>query len=397
MQNILIEKPYVFLPPYDSRVWPALLGPAIRPILRSKFGIRGLEFRGVDRLARSIEAGHGVLLAPNHCRPCDPLLIGEAARQASTAVYMLASAHLFMQSPLQTWILRRAGAFPIYREGMDKAALNAAVEILETSKRPLVLFPEGIITRTNDRLNPLMEGTAFIARLAAKRRAKAESRGRVLVHPVALRYFFRGEIESAVEPTLAELERRLSWRPQSRLPLVERIKKIGDALLGLKEMEYLGHQQEGPIAPRLAKLIDHLLVPLEKEWLKGAADPSTAARVKNLRMAILPDMVKGEVSEEERERRWRQLADTYLAQQLACYPPDYVGSDGSPERILETVERFEEDLTDACRSYPPMEAVVEIGEAIFVEADRPREGEDPLMTELEARLKSSLEAAKASA
>ena len=84
----------------------------------------------------------------------------------------MASWHLFMQSWLQTFLLRKAGTFSVYREGMDRTALNMAIDILVDSRRPLVIFPEGIISRTNDRLNPLLEGTAFIARSAAKKRAK---------------------------------------------------------------------------------------------------------------------------------------------------------------------------------------------------------------------------------
>ena len=36
----------------------------------------------------------------------------------------------------------------------------------------------------------------------------------------------------------------------------------------------------------------------------------------------------------------------YLAGQLACYPPDYLAANPTPERLLETVERFEEDRFD---------------------------------------------------
>ena len=62
-------------------------------------------------------------------------------------------------------------------------------------------------------------------------------------------------------------------------------------------------------------------------------------------------MVAGDIAADERKRRWRQLADLYLAQQLACYPPDYIRPDPRPDRMLETVIRFEEDLTDQSRVY----------------------------------------------
>jgi hypothetical protein len=89
--------------------------------------------------------------------------------------------------------------------------------------------------------------------------------------------------------------------------------------------------------------------------------------------------------------RWKQLADLYLAQQLAHYPPDYVRSNPSPERLLETVERFDEDLTDKVRLLGPMEATITVGEAIEVSPQRESRGSsDPLMDQIEAQLNSML-------
>ena len=45
------------------------------------------------------------------------------------------------------------------------------------------------------------------------------------------------------------------------------------------------------------------------------------SRVRALRAAILPDLVEGGLTDAERDRRWRQLALLYLAQQLSLYPP----------------------------------------------------------------------------
>src|SRR5205085_2509528 len=153
----------------------------------------------------------------------------------------------------------------VYREGVDRQALNAAIGVLQEASRPLVIFPEGVITRSNARLGNLMEGTAFIARNAAKKRSQEKPSGQVVIHPVALKYYFRGDINAAVTPALDDIERRLSWRPHRHLPLTDRILKVGLGLLSLKEIEYLGHAQTGANPERLARLIDHLLVPLEKE------------------------------------------------------------------------------------------------------------------------------------
>ena len=58
-------------------------------------------------------------------------------------------------------------------------------------------------------------------------------------------------------------------------------------------------------------------------------------------------------------------------------------------QLLETVERFEEDLTDVARPHPPMRAVVMIGEAIEVSPERPRGvPADPVTLEIRQRLEA---------
>ena len=370
MEALVFDKPYAFVPPYEGRFWPAALQQIVRLYLRWNCGISELECHGLDRLRQARQAGHSILLAPNHSRPCDAFVVSELARRGGALPFMMGSWHLFMQGRFQSWLLHHAGVFSIYREGVDRAAINAGIEILTTAKHPLVLFPEGVVSRANDRLNPLMEGVALIARSAAKRRAALTPAGQVVVMPVALRYSFQGNLDAAVTPVLERIEQRLSWRVQRELPLPERIKKLGEALLGLKETEYLGSSQQGPLFERLEKLTNHLLTPIETEYLHGSSEASVVARVKRLRAAILPDMIHGELPPAERDRRWRQLADLYLAQQLAFYPANYIGDGSNRDRILETVERLEEDLTDVSQVHPPMKVVASVGEPIAVSPQR---------------------------
>jgi hypothetical protein len=181
----------------------------------------------------------------------------------------------------------------------------------------------------------------------------------------------------------------LTWAKQ-KVPLYDRIVKAGSALLALKELEYLGQADNGEVGPRLKKLVDAILWPLEDQWLKERHDDSVPTRVKRLRTAILPDMTKGELDEPEKERRWKNLADLYLAQQLNHYPPDYLRNNPTPERILETIERLEEDLTDRIRVHGEIHATVTVGEAIEVSADRPRGQADPLMGQVQDQLVSML-------
>jgi 1-acyl-sn-glycerol-3-phosphate acyltransferase len=395
MQNVVIAKPYRFVAPHRGKLWWHLFRPLLPLYLRKSHGIVAVENRGIDRLRASLDAGHGVMLAPNHCRPPDPMVLGHLSYEIGRPLYVIASWHLFMQNAFQTYLLPRLGVFSIYREGADREALKTAMQLTAEAERPLVIFPEGVISRHNDKLNNLMEGTALMARGAAKHRASATPPGKVVVHPVAIRYRFDGDVRTTVEPVLRDIERRLSWRPREGATMEDRIAKIGGALLALKEIEYFGAPQSGALEVRLQNLIDRLLVPLEAEWLKGRREKDIVQRVKLLRIAMVPEMAGGALPEAELQRRWGQLADIYLAQQIAFYPPDYLSADPTPERFLETVERFEEDLTDVARVHAPVRAFVEVGEAIEVSPERTRSAEgDPLMAAVRDQLERMLAASR---
>ena len=391
MQNIVIEKPYTFRPPHRGNWWPnfSQAFDLYWPHLRSE-GVKSCEIRHEERLAASLKAGHGIMLTPNHARNADPIVIGALAKKVHTHVFAMASWHLFNQGWFTAFAIHKMGAFSINREGVDRQAINTAIEILETAERPLVVFPEGAVTRTNDQLHAMLDGVAFMARTAAKRRHKRADGGKVVIHPVAIKYLFQGDLRTAVDGVLSDIEHRLSWHPQTHVPLLGRIKKVGRALLCLKELEYFGREQPGAFVARMAGLIDRLLGPLEEEWFGEQQTGPVVPRVKSLRMRILPEMVQGTLDDAERQRRWKQLAAIYLAQQVSCYPPDYLATP-TVDRLLETIERFEEDLTDKARVHGSLHVVIEVGEAIEVSPERDRKAEtDPIMARLVQDLQTML-------
>src|SRR5271154_3108360 len=114
MQNIVIDKPYVPVPPYRGRIWPTVLTHFVPRILRKKFGIMRVECVNADRLARSIADGHRILLTPNQFRDEDPFPLGILSRKVGSPFFIIASWHLFMQNRMKAFLLRRAGAFSIY-------------------------------------------------------------------------------------------------------------------------------------------------------------------------------------------------------------------------------------------------------------------------------------------
>ena len=398
MTSVLVaDSKYQFVPPHEGKLWPRLLGRLMPHFLRRKHGITEIEVRGDDAIGKLLASGHGILLAPNHCRMSDAIVLQSLSRKLRQPFFVMASSHLFRGSRLLAWLLRRLGAFSVYREGIDRQAVQKGIDILVEGRRPLVLFPEGALSQANDHLNELQEGVSFIARSAAAKLEKTTvestaSPRKVYTVPVVIRYVYEGDIEATAGAMLSSIEKRLSWKTQEGQCLVERIYRVGNALLSLKELEYLGQSHTGELDERLTRLIDHLLTPLEIEWLGGAKEGAVILRVKELRRAILPAMIDGNLAPAELDRRWKHLETAGFAQSLSLYPARYVASKPTAERILETVERFNEHLNGDETVHGPMKAIIQVGEPIEVSPKRDRSAKvDALMQSVEQQLKQLLD------
>jgi 1-acyl-sn-glycerol-3-phosphate acyltransferase len=384
--EVIVAEPYEFVPPKSGTLVARLMQPVLPVQLKHAWGIVGHGIRGAEKLRASLAAGHGIVLAPNHVRDPDALVMGLLTKHVNSHFHFMASWHVFKQGWFQRFLVRQLGAFSVHREGLDKTSLNTAIDILTEARRPLVLFPEGTVSFHNDRLSPLQEGTSLIVQRAAKKRGAQG--GEVVVHPVALKYQFAGDLKETLPPALADLERELSWEPQTELSPLERVRKIGTGLLGLREVEYFGEAQSGELFDRLDRLINHILEPIEREWERPGEGRGVYERVKALRTVMLKELVDGNATAARREHCWKQLRDCTFALHLGAYPTDYLADEPCVERLIETVERFEHDFKFVDR-HRPHRVVIEVGDPIPVPAQRDRTG-PTLMEKIEAALAGQL-------
>lgn len=394
MQSTVVEKPYTFLPPHRGNRWPSFIQftRAVDFYLRRKQGVVSYDCRHGERLRQSLDAGHGIVLAPNHCRYADPLALGWLARQTKTHVYAMASRHLFDAGALMTYAMRKMGAFSVWREGLDRQSIETAIEIVATADRPLILFPEGSTFRSNDRLQPLLEGVSFIARTAARRRAKTG--GTVVMHPVAIKYVFQGDLQQWAAPVLERLERQLTWNPRHDMPLIARIARLAAGWLAVKEVEFLGAVSSGALHDRATRLIAALVEPIEQQWNRRVSEGPPVPRIKSLRTKLVPVLLSSDTQPEEAAAIRDQLRRLDVAQQLASYPEGYLTEPPVTEtRVLETIQSLEEDLLEKSQwSWPgPLHVILEVGEAFTVDAQRlARNAEDPLLVRLRDDLSAML-------
>lgn len=396
MHRVVIEEPYRFIPPHRGRLWTWLFRVfLLKRFLRRSYGICNWSFQGLDHLRESLRSGYGILLCPNHCRPSDPMLMGLIVSETPCHVHAMASWHIFKQSWLEGFLANRLGGFSVYREGLDRQALETSVDIVAKAERPLVIFPEGAISRSNDRLMPLMDGVSFVARMAARKRERLVPDSKVVIHPVSIRYRLTSPLEESLEPVLKKLEQTTFSRSQDHLPTTERVTRLIQTMLAAREIEFLGHSRPGPVSERIDWLCNAICHPLEQRWFGAARSGDIIGRVKDLRSAILPGLLEGKLPDKDQQSLRRQLADAYYVQCLSLYPAGYLeeGVCGpvTPERLAETLHRLEEDLTDHVTLRPEWHVEIRIGPPIEVDPNKKRSrAGDEIMIDLREKMLSLL-------
>jgi hypothetical protein len=326
----------------------------INRTLRKESGILRCHFEGVDRFADSLQRKAGILLTPNHCRLADPLAVGLMAGERNQPLYYLASAHLFRQSRLRTWLLRRLGSFSIWREGPDREAIKESARILSEAERPLVLFPEGTWFRRNDEVMPLQDGLSLIARQAAKHSTRP-----LLLHPIGITYWALTDPTIAVESRLTALERRLGWARQPH-DVVTRIERLASAMLAVREIEFFGKPREATIDERLSALVTSQVERLERQHLGRTHDGWALERIRRVRQHLTRKLIESPSSAIRAD-----LDVLLLAENLNAHSFAYLTDHPTHERLIETVQRIEETLFDT-EPLPvvPLGVCVRVGPAI---------------------------------
>ena len=394
--TVVFDRPYRFAPPHRGSVWPFFIQ-KLRLVdwyLKRKEGVVSWECRGLEQLKDSLDRGDGILLAPNHCRYADPLVLGWPARLLKTNVYAIASWHLFNQGRFDGFAIQKMGGFSIHREGVDRQALDTAIGILSTAERPLLLFPEGTTNRSNDVLKPLLDGLSFIARTAARRRHK-NSHGKVVIHPIAIKYLCKGDICHWAQKQLAVLEHGFGWQTTPDLCLVQRTSRIVKGAFVLREVQYLGEPGSGTMTQRRDALIASILQRIEAKLGLVASRETVRERVRTIRSEISMQFFGSDAEiDQDTETRFRQdVIAVDMVQELISYPEAYLDVDQVTDtRIVETIQRIQESILGKADCGVPLHAVMQFGEAIEVPVEKAPRGEaDPLMEQLKEKLGMMLE------
>lgn len=403
MNEILVDKPYEFVPPRRTKFWIWLVCTfnLHRWWLKKTDGLEFYSCTNGHKLRESVKAGHGIILTPNHCRLSDPMAMAEVVKASGAYAHSMASWHLFQSSKMVAWAIPRLGGFSVNRDGVDRKALDTAIDCVTNTSRPLTIFPEGSITRCNDQLFPFLDGIGFIGRTAAKRRAAQSTASKVVVHPLAFRYQFHGDLDETSHEILDDLDSYLKVDTSKQTMLLERLATVCETTLAMKESSAFGSSRDGGFHERRDQFAKEVLEDCEQRYMGEIQSGSTIARIKAIRPHIVPALIRGEFNEADEDTVRKDLNDLFSAQSLSYFPADYLDPDKSRvtvDRILETIYKLDEIITGENRAVLGNEVTIDVLDAIEVSPKRPPRGvPDPLIQEITESLQSRLNEMSAAA
>ncbi len=413
MNRYPIGKPPKWWSPRPSRFWMRFWRRRRQRILRQHENVASVQVQGLEHLREAISAGQGILIVANHPTHADWLTIYEALDQLRRPCYVMTTWQVFqMAGPIVRMQYRQHGCFSIDRDGADRQAFRCSVEILAETSDPLVIFPEGEVYHTGDRVAEFREGPATMAQAAVKRSGRP-----VACIPCALRYRYSRSPLPELLDVMDRVEQKLELPHDSSLDLVERIYRAGDAATARLEMEYLGESRSGqPLRDRMPQLVNAMLGELDERYGVQTDRWSPQERIKQLRQKViarrealvaeeqvesaanstgskLPAAPGDEQPSAKFQQLDRDLEQLFQALQIFSYPSGYLRANPTLERIAETIDKLEEDVLGAETAgiRGTRQAMLTFGQPLIIEQQGDRERAVALTKQMHAQLQAMID------
>jgi 1-acyl-sn-glycerol-3-phosphate acyltransferase len=298
-----------------------------------------------EEIREAIAKGERLMFVINHPTHSDPQVVTELHRRLGVDSCFMAAYDVFLRSPVNAWVMQRMGNFSIDREGSDRKAMAAAIDVLKKGARALNIFPEGNVFLMNDRLAPFLDGAAFIAI-----KAQAALDGvPVKIVPISMKYTHLTTPREAVTKRMLDLGARSEYvfPAGSNGDPISAVMGMGRHMLA-RYLRAHGHAdtlgvEDASLYDALGgfadKLMDDLEVALELSAVKavGLSDRilKIRSRLHQLRTdrSVAPDPALDGMAER-----------AILALRIHGYLSPYLIERPTIDRYDETVERIAEDF-----------------------------------------------------
>lgn len=293
-------------------------------------------------LKESMGRGDRIMFAINHPTHSDAQVMTEVQRRLGVQGCFMAAYDVFLRSRMNGWCMQRLGNFSIDREGSDRRAMKAAVDILKEGNRALNIYPEGNVFLTNDRLAPFLDGAAFIALKAQAALEDAE----VKVVPVSVKFTNLTAPRDAVTARMRQLagDGGYAFPKGAADDPVAAVLGLGQHVLhGFLEQHGLPKESAGETLHDRLKAFSEMLMDEVFAKLKLEAKAACLTeRIAKARSRIHQLRTDFEVDPDPEIARLSDRA--ILAMRIHGYCEPYLTERPTIDRYDETVERISEDF-----------------------------------------------------
>ncbi|MFN4944219.1 MAG: lysophospholipid acyltransferase family protein, partial [Akkermansiaceae bacterium] len=90
-----------------------------------------------EEIREAIAKGERLMFVINHPTHSDPQVVTELHRRLGVDSCFMAAYDVFLRHPVNAWVMQRMGNFSIDREGSDRKAMAAAIDVLKKGERAL--------------------------------------------------------------------------------------------------------------------------------------------------------------------------------------------------------------------------------------------------------------------
>ncbi|MBU61239.1 MAG: hypothetical protein CMI26_01905 [Opitutae bacterium] len=367
------DKSYHFFEPKPNRCVEAFLR-----WMNRKFYLRGTTNLIKEVVVMNPEmvvearkhAGNRLLFLPNHPTHSDPPIMIEVFRQLGLPVSFMAAYDIFLQSKLNAWCMQRTGCFSVDREGSDRKSMKEALRLLKEGERGLIIFPEGNVYLTNDKVTPFLDGPAFIGLKAQQNLGDDHP---VFAIPVSLKVTHLSNAAGEVVALFRRLAIEVNEDYDESSDHVTEVKRLGWFALK-KVMSGLAKPLDGEVGDDLAgelrNIARQLMEKLELELELSAKDGEDLVdRIRRIRRRIHALRIADKPTLADFKAR-TLAAEAMLAFRLLSYPGTYLEENPTLDRMGETIQKVLEDLGSAILPpYAGRRALVRFGEPIDLAAE----------------------------
>lgn len=324
----------------------------IGPVLRLQMGISEVEVSGIEELLRL--KGRRVVLMPNHPEEMEPYVLFYLSKLMGEAFFFLTAKEIFDERPFTRRFISRLGGYPVARGTADRQAFITTRDIMAEGRRWLVVFPEGEVSWQNDTLLPFHRGIFQTGFTALKKSPAGEP---LFFIPLAIRYFYTGDMGVEILKSLGRLEARL-FCGQGAIggSRYERLRRVAAAVLAVRERAYgIAPGKNAPLDERLRLLREVIIERVEGDLgLKTRREEAIYERIRALFNAI-------EKAEQGRGPLPLLRVELKRVQRFASSYDGYVGETKTDERFIEVLGRIEADVFGRQRIRGKRRALLKVG------------------------------------